>query len=229
MKTPRIAPLLCVVFAVIFGALFGGAPFAGAQAKRDYLTNDEANQIRNAQEPNDRIKLYVHFAKQRMDQIQQLMEKDKAGRSALIHDLLDEYTKVIEAIDTVADDSLHRHLAIDKGNALAATEEKEMLAALQKIQDSNPKDVARYDFVLKEAIDTTSDSLELAQQDLDTRAAAVEADAAKEKAARQASMTPAERAADQDAEQKKANAPKKPSLLRPGEKPPDSAGGKKDE
>jgi hypothetical protein len=208
MKRILIAILLCAC--------------AYSQAKRDYLTSDEANQIRNAQEPNDRIKLYVHFARQRMDQVLQLMEKEKAGRSALIHDLLDEYTKVIEAIDTVADDSLHRHLPIDKGNALAATEEKDMLAALQKIQDSNPKDLARYDFVLKEAIDTTSDSLDLAQQDLDARGAAVEAEAAKEKAARRAEMTPQERAADQDAEQKAAPA-KRPTLLRPGEKPPDSA------
>ena len=216
MKSSLIALLLCAASV---------APFAAAQAKRDYLTNDEANQIRNAQEPNDRIKLYVHFARQRMDQILQMMEKEKAGRSALIHDLLDEYTKIIEAIDTVADDSLHRHLAIDKGNALAATEEKDMLEALQKIQDSSPKDLARYDFVLKEAIDTTSDSLDLAKEDLDTRAAAVEAEAAKEKEARRAAMTPEEKAKSDDAEQKAAPT-KRPTLLKPGEKVPDSAGGK---
>jgi len=218
MRVPLSALLLCALCA---------SPFVQAQAKRDYLTNDEANQIRNAQDPNDRIKLYVHFAQQRLDQILQLMEKDKAGRSALVHDLLDEYTKVIEAIDTVADDSLHRHLAIDKGNALAAVQEKEMLASLQNIQDSNPKDLARYDFVLKEAIDTTSDSLELAQQDLDSRTAAVAAEAAKEKEARRTAMTPEERAKSDDAEQKAA--PKKgPSLLRPGEKLPESAGGPAD-
>ena len=215
---PFLAVLLCALCA---------APFARAQAKRDYLTNDEANQIRNAKDPNDRIKLYVHFAQQRLDQILQLMEKDKAGRSALVHDLLDEYTKVIEAIDTVADDSLHRHLAIDKGNAIAAAQEKDMLEALQKIQDSNPKDLARYDFVLKEAIDTTSDSLDLAKEDLDSRTAAVEAEATKEKEARRAAMTPEEKAKSDDAEQKAAPV-KRPSLLKPGEKLPESAGGAAD-
>jgi hypothetical protein len=215
MKSRVAGVLLCIL---------GAAPFAVPQAKRDYLTSDEANQVRNAQEPNDRIKLYVHFAQQRMDQVLQLMEKDKAGRSALIHDLLDEYTKVIEAIDTVADDALRRHLPIDLGNAVASTQEKVMLEALQKIQDSNPKDLARYDFVLKEAIDTTSDSLELSQQDSDARNAAVEAEVAKEKAAREANLTPQERADDKKADEKSAPT-KKPSLLRPGEKLPESAGG----
>jgi hypothetical protein len=210
MKSRILAVILCAC---------GAAPFMIPQAKRDFLTNDEANQIRNAQEPNDRITLYVHFARQRLDQVLQLMEKDKAGRSALIHDLLDEYTQVIEAIDTVADDSLRRHLPIDKGNAAAVSEEKLMLEALQKIQDSSPKDLARYDFVLKEAIDTTSDSLDLAKEDIDARAATVEEQAAKEKAARQADLTPTELAEDKAAEAKKAAQPKKPTLLRPGEKP----------
>jgi hypothetical protein len=195
-----------------------------SQAKKDYLTSDEVDQVRLVQEPNERMQLYLHFAKQRMDQINQLVSKDKPGRSALIHDLLDEYTQIIEAIDTVADDALRRKLPIDKGNTITAKEEKAMLASLRKIQDSNPKDLGRYDFVLKDAIDTTNDSIELSEQDLNVRAQEVAEHDRKEKTEREEALTPAEqdskKAAEKKADQQKKKAP---TLRRPGEVLPTDA------
>lgn len=200
---------------------FYGAPFVHAQANRDYLSNDEVAQVREAQEPNERIALFLHFAQQRLDQVEELVAREKPGRSALIHDLLDEYQQIIEGIDTISDDALHRKLAIDKGTAAAAKEEKVMLAKLHRIQDSSPKDLSRYEFVLKEAIDTTSDSIDLAQQDLGTRTANLAAEDAKDKAERQASMTPEEKK-DEAKKQEQSKKRKAPTLLRPGETLPGS-------
>src|SRR5271165_700426 len=113
----------------------------GFAQERDFLTADEVDQIREAQEPNARLKLYILFARQRLALLQQFLSKEKPGRSALIHDTLEDYTRIIEAIDTVADDALRRKQPIVEGMKAVAAAEKEMLGVLQKVEDSAPKDL----------------------------------------------------------------------------------------
>jgi len=192
--------------------------------QRDFLTPNEADQLREVQEPNARLALYAKWALLRLDEIEQMIASNRAGRATFIHDLLEDYGHIIDAMDAVADDALRRKISIDVGVTALATSEKDMVTRLQKIRDAKPKDLARYEFALNDAIDTTQDSLELNQADLPGRAASVAAKEAKEKQERLATMTPAE-AKERKAEEQKAAPPKKkgPTLMRPGEKLPDSA------
>jgi len=198
--------------------------------RRDFLTADEIDQIKEAQEPNARITLYAKFARERVDLVKSLLGKEKAGRATMIHDALEDYAKLLDAVDDVIDQALARKTDMALGLAAVAKADKEMLPILEKLRDGHPKDIDRYDFVLKTAIDTTSDSLEMAETDLGKRTRDVEARQAREKKAIEEAMTPAERegqkagdkeaaekaaakAAELDKQQKKA-----PTLMRPGEK-----------
>jgi hypothetical protein len=82
--------------------------------------------------------------------------------------------------------------------------------------------MARYEFALGQAIDTSEDSIEMARQDLGTRTQEVEAREAREKKEREALMTPTEvkerRAAEQSQSKKEQEQKKKiPTLRRKGE------------
>ena len=194
-----------------------------AQQQRDFLTPFEADQLREMQEPNERLQLYSKWALLRLDEIEKMTASPKAGRATFIHDLLEDYSRIIEAMDTVADDALRRKVAIDVGIAAVSAAEKGMLERLEKIRDAKPKDLARYEFVLRDAIDTTGDSLELSRQDLGSRSTSVATKVKKEEEERKASMTPAV-LAEKKAEDKKTEAPKRkvPTLRRPGETLPGS-------
>ena len=210
----------------LLAALALAAVTLSAQVQRDFLTADETNQIREAQEPNQRLALYASFAKERLDLVKNLLSKEKPGRSILIHDALDDYQKIIDAIDDVADDALQRKKDIKQGLGYVAKVEKEALPVLQNLKDNPPKDSARYEFVLRDAVETTADSLKGAGEDTDKRAAAVAERERKEKQdAKEAMSTPESEAKAAAAGAKKTEADpdkpperKAPTLYRKGEK-----------
>ena len=198
-----------------------------AAQQHDFLTADEIDQIKEAQEPNARVTLYARFAKERIDMVKSLLAKEKVGRSILIHDALDDYAKIIDAVDDVADEALARKVDVKPGLTAVAKVEQEALPILRKAQESKPKDMERYEFVLRTAIETTTDGLNAAEEDLGKRTRDVEARQEREKKALREAMTPAEREGQQAADKKAAEKAaaedkppqrKPPTLMRPGEK-----------
>jgi len=212
---------LAVAFLLALGL---GVPL---NAQSDFLTADEADQIRLGQEPDLRINLYLTFAKQRMDLIDQLFAQNKVGRSSTIHTFLEQLTELMETLDVVIDDALKHQKAITALPEVAKSA-RDFNLRLQKHFDSNPTDLARYKFALETAIDTLNDSAELAEEDMRDRIRSVETKQVEQRKEREVLMTPEGREEAKKSEAKKAaeevKAKKRPSLLKKGETLPSKTG-----
>ena len=204
-----------------------------ALAQRDFLTQDEVFKVREAQQPDLRLALYTTFAQLRMELLRNYFATEKPGRSALIHDALEDYTKIIEAIDIVADDALRRNLPVDKGMEAVAKAEREMVADLERFDGVEAQDRARYDYVLQDALEATRDSLALAEEDVRDRKADVAKRDAVETKKREDMMTTddvkakREQEAKDKKDQDKGPARKLPSLRRPEDAAPPAPAPKK--
>jgi hypothetical protein len=189
-----------------------------AFAQKDFLTSDEVEKVREAQDPNERLKVYALLARQRLDQLQRLLEKDKRGRSLTARELLEDYSKIIDAMDTVSDDALKRGVDISMGAAAMNDAEKRFLSQLEKIRDRAPADLDLYNVALKEALATTSDSMDLAKEDTGNRAAKLAAEDKKTKEEAEQTIA-AEDALGKPVDEAKAD-PTKTEDGKPKRKPP---------
>lgn len=186
--------------------------------RRDFLTDHEADVIRESQETTQRIRHYLHFARLRLEIVRQQLAKKTPGRSATIHRGLKEYGRIIETIDVVIDDALADEKAVDQIMGKIVSEEDQFLTSLQRFSDDLADDHFRYAFILEDAIEITQDSIELARQDLEKRLATILA--ADERAQREIeiSMTPALREENTKMKAKEAKEKsKRPTLLKPSE------------
>jgi hypothetical protein len=132
--------------------------------RREFLSGEEINLVQEAQEPNDRLKLYAQFARVRLDAIDKEMAKEmskaNAQRGDAIHDLLYEYERIIDALDDVASLAETKRALVRRGLDTAVRAEPEFLKRLQALEDKNAADHDTYRFALSEAIESTKSSLE---------------------------------------------------------------------
>jgi hypothetical protein len=126
----------------------------------------------------------------------------------------------------VVDDALVRELDLTKAIPLITTQETDFLAALKKIEENPADDHFRYEFILDDAIEITSDSLELTQGDLAARKQEITDDDAKDRKAIEDTLSPemrkdVEKAREATRSKESEEKRKRPTLMKPGEKKDD--------
>ncbi|HEY6970461.1 MAG TPA: hypothetical protein VJA94_14735 [Candidatus Angelobacter sp.] len=105
-----------------------------AARKRDPLTDAEADQLREvALEPQKRLKLYIKFAEARLVAIDQLRSDPKFsdGRGKKIHDLLEDFTAILDEIN----DNLDTY----EGRPLDKNDRKDFHKGLKDVIEASDK------------------------------------------------------------------------------------------
>jgi hypothetical protein len=153
-------------FAVL---LMAGAPAVRARAaqdKKDYLTETEADKIRDAGNPGDRMKLYVGFADDRLKKFQYELTRSTAERrrAEVLNGLMNAYSGCLDdAADQIAD-AKEKQMDIHASLKLLESKGKEFLEILQKLDQGNGPDYESYKDNLEDAIQATKDAVADAQK-----------------------------------------------------------------
>jgi hypothetical protein len=127
---------------------------------KDYLSDDEADKIRDADTPDARIKLYVAFAEDRLKKFDYELKRavPEARRSEVLNGLLNGYAGCIDDGADQIQVAQDKQMDIRDGLKLMDTKEKEFLETLQK-WDKGAPDLDNYRDTLEDAIDGTKDAI----------------------------------------------------------------------
>ncbi|MBZ5646737.1 MAG: hypothetical protein LAN37_05870 [Acidobacteriia bacterium] len=149
------------------------AALASAQRlRRDPLTEAEADHLREvAQEPEKRIKLIIKFAQARLEAIEQLRGDPKMaeGRGKKIHDLLEDFTVIVDELDDNVDMYAKRKDDISKSLGEVIIADGAFQSRLQALRDAaqsdarNAQESKDYQYVLENAFEAVKSSEQDAQ------------------------------------------------------------------
>ena len=147
------------------GGLLLIATAALAQQHRDPFTPPEIDQIRDASwEPQQRLALYVKFARSRLVMLDQMRGDPKTkNRAQQTHDRLDDFALIYDELNDNIDTYVDRKNDIRKPLKLiidADSEFQAKLLALRDAADASPEEAKQYEFVLSNALDTVASSME---------------------------------------------------------------------
>jgi hypothetical protein len=145
------------LFLICFaGAL--GASLLAQSADKDYLTNVEADKIRDAETPNERIKLFILFADDRIKKFRyELEHPSQNNHEQMLNYLLNAYTGCVDDAADLVQLGIEKQQNVRAGVDLMAEKTKEYLEVLNRIK-TEAKEIDAYKENLDDAIEGTQDA-----------------------------------------------------------------------
>jgi hypothetical protein len=135
------------------------------QRRDDPLNPNEINQLRDAMlDPDERLKLYVTFARDRLTKLEQMRANPKTtDRAQQTHDLLQDFLTIYEELDDNIDMYVGRRNDIRRPMKQvidADTDFQSRLRALKEAANADAKEAKQYEFLLGDALETVDSSAE---------------------------------------------------------------------
>ena len=156
--------------------------------QHDPLNDAESDQLREvAQEPDKRLRLMIRFTNERLDTVEEAVKDTNAkGRGTRIHDALQDFRELVDELDDNIDDFVEKQEDLRKPlNEIITAEEgydKRLKEILEHAQDPKLSEEYKvYSFVLQDAMEAVSLSLEDAKKTLAQQNAAMAEAKEKEK------------------------------------------------
>ena len=140
--------------------IFAARSTAFAQgSKKDYLSDNEADQIRDSETPNDRIKLFISFAADRIKKLQyEFAHPAELHRDDRINTLINAYAGCIDDASDAIQLGVEKQQDVRGAIKEMQTKAPEFLAYLKALS-AKGQAVEAYKDNLDDAIDATSEAI----------------------------------------------------------------------
>jgi hypothetical protein len=161
----RQSYLKCCFAACVLGCAMLAVPQVRAQRpEKDYLSDVEADKIRDAETPNERVKLFLTFAEDRLKKFQYELDHPSPNKHVeMLNYLMNSYSGCVDDAADLIQVALSKQDNIRAGIDLMETKAKEFLTTLQKYSSNGPE-LEIYKDNLDDAIEGTQDALNDAEK-----------------------------------------------------------------
>ena len=154
----------CIAVTLFLTGLMIAAPARAQRPDKDYLSDLEADKIRDAETPNERVKLFLTFADDRLKKFQYELEHPSPNKhKEILNYLMNSYGGCVDDAADIIQVSLGKQESIRQGIDLMAAKAKDFLVILQKYSSEGPE-VEIYKDNLDDAIEGTQDALNEAEK-----------------------------------------------------------------
>jgi len=152
------------ILALALAGALAGIAAAQVGPEKDYLSGYEADKIRDAETPNEKIKLFIQFADDRLKKFQyELEHPSQTNHTQQLNYLMNSYIGCVDDAADLMQEAAQKQQNVRAGVDLIAGKAKEFLEILKKIQ-AEGKENEVYKDNIDDAIEGTQDAINDAEK-----------------------------------------------------------------